>query len=197
MGGQCDPLNLPRLRLWSHTSLWFPARKRLSAEPDSMWSFGQLWNGETFEAVGICFYAFAMVFSVISQENVCIQSSKLHGVLKCLLMRITQDTQRFFFKVSWCPTASLQWNSLTRSPSVFVGGYFHKTNSKVGVMTRILYDFVGAIDCTIPSLFLGVFFAYTLDCPNCCVTIWTTRFPVGREMLNSFVNMFPAKYYGI
>lgn len=41
MGGQCDPLNLPRLRLWSHTSLWFPSRKRLSAEPDAMWSFGQ------------------------------------------------------------------------------------------------------------------------------------------------------------
>ena len=102
------------------------------------------------------FQCFCHVFSVISQENVCIQTSKLHGVLKCLLMRVTQDTQRFFFKVSWCPTASLQWNSLIRSPSVFVGGYFHKANSKVCVTTWILYDFVGAIDCTIPS-FLGIF----------------------------------------
>lgn len=91
MGGQCDPLSLPRLWLWSHTSLWFPSRKRLSAEPNSMWSFGRRWNGESFE-VGICFNACAMAFSVISQENVCIQTSCVmvfwsaywYGLLKIL-----------------------------------------------------------------------------------------------------------------
>ena len=93
------------------------------------------------------FLCFCHGFSVISQENVCIQTS-------CIMV-FRSGYWCELRKVSWCPTASLQWNSLIRSPSVFVGGYLHKKSSKVGVVTRILCDFVGAIDCTLLSLFLA------------------------------------------